>query len=137
MREKIKRRDFLRGSAAAGLALTAKDKLFGRAPAVSIQGVKPAVVSSANGNHFKNGGDETCVQKAFRLMTAGTDVLDALIAGVNILELDPTEDSVGYGGLPNAEAVVQLDSPCTDVPRDSAGRDTGLESVATPSIDAT
>ena len=37
-------------------------------------------------------------------------MLDALIAGVNIVELDPLDDSVGYGGLPNAEGVVQLDS---------------------------
>src|SRR5438270_9897439 len=134
MREKIKRRDFLRGSAAAGLALTAKDKLFGRAPALIIQGVRPAVVSSANGNHFKNGGNETCVQKAFRLMTAGADVLDALIAGVNILELDPTEDSVGYGGLPNAEGVVQLDSSCMHGPKKRAGAVACLEGVRTPSL---
>src|SRR5256714_5038329 len=134
MSKKIKRRDFLRGGAAAGLALTAKDKLFGRAPAVIIQGVRPAVVSSANGNQFKNGGDETCVQKAFRLMTAGTDVLDALIAGVNILELDPTEDSVGYGGLPNAEGVVQLDSSCMHGPRKRAGAVAALEGVRTPSL---
>ena len=42
-------------------------------------------------------------------MTKGTDVLDALIAGVNIVELDPEDTSVGYGGLPNADGVVQLD----------------------------
>src|SRR5919202_3288869 len=134
MSEKIRRRDFMRGGAAAGLALTAKDKLFGRAPAVRRQGVRPAVVSSANGNRFKNGGDETCVQKAFRLMTAGTDVLDALIAGVNILELDPTEDSVGYGGLPNAEGVVQLDSSCMHGPKKRAGAVGALEGVRTPSL---
>jgi len=49
-------------------------------------------------------------------MTQGSDVLDALVTGVNILELDPTEDSVGYGGLPNAEGVVQLDSCCMHGP---------------------
>src|SRR5437660_1680676 len=133
MSEKIKRRDFMRGGAAAGLALTANE-LFGRAPAVIIQGVRPAVVSSANGNQFKNGGEETCVQKAFRLMTAGGDVLDSLIAGVNILELDPTEDSVGYGGLPNAEGVVQLDSSCMHGPRKRAGAVAALEGVRTPSL---
>ena len=45
----------------------------------------------------------TAVQKAFTMMTGGSDVLDAVIAGVNIVELDPLDDSVGYGGLPNAE----------------------------------
>ena len=48
--------------------------------------------------------------KAFKMMTDGSDVLDAVIAGVNIVELDPLDDSVGYGGLPNADGVVQLDS---------------------------
>jgi len=84
-------------------------------------GFKPVVVSSANGNVFKNGGDMTGVQKAFTLMTQGSDVLDALVTGVNILELDPTEDSVGLRGLPNAEGVVQLDSCCMHGPRKQAG----------------
>jgi N4-(beta-N-acetylglucosaminyl)-L-asparaginase len=74
------------------------------------------------------------VQRAFRLMTAGTDVLDALIAGVNIVELDPTDDSVGYGGLPNAEGVVQLDSSCMHGPRKRAGGVAALEGVRTPSL---
>src|SRR5947209_19173050 len=134
MSKKIRRRDFLRSTAAAGALLASPKAFKGGAPAVIIQGVRPAVVSSANGNHFKNGGDETCVQKAFRLMTAGTDVLDSLIAGVNILELDPTEDSVGYGGLPNAEGVVQLDSSCMHGPRKRAGAVAALEGVRTPSL---
>jgi len=98
------------------------------------QGVKPVVVSSANGLHFKNGGTETCVERAFRLMTSGTDVLDALIAGVNIVELDPLDTSVGYGGLPNAEGVVQLDSCCMHGPKKWAGGVACLEGVRTPSL---
>ncbi|PYS80498.1 MAG: asparaginase [Acidobacteria bacterium] len=133
MSKKIRRRDFIRSTAAAGLVLSSPKAFKGGAPAVLIQGVKPAVISSANGNHFKNGGNETCVQKAFRLMTAGTDVLDALIEGVNILELDPEEDSVGYGGLPNAEGVVQLDSSCMHGPKKRAGAVAALEGVRTPS----
>jgi N4-(beta-N-acetylglucosaminyl)-L-asparaginase len=66
-------------------------------------------------------------------MTSGGDVLDALIAGVNLLELDPEEDSVGYGGLPNAEGVVQLDSCCMHGPKRRAGGVAGLEGVRTPS----
>jgi N4-(beta-N-acetylglucosaminyl)-L-asparaginase len=134
MTKKIKRRDFIRGTAAAGVVLSASDAFGGGAPAVIIQGVKPTVVSSANGNQFKNGGDETCVARAFRLMTAGSDVLDACIAGVNILELDPLEDSVGYGGLPNAEGVVQLDSSCMHGPKKRAGAVAALEGVRTPSL---
>jgi N4-(beta-N-acetylglucosaminyl)-L-asparaginase len=98
------------------------------------QGIKPVVISSGNGNQFKNGGNETCVQKAFRLMTAGGDVLDSLIAGVNIVELDPLDSSVGYGGLPNADGVVQLDSCCMHGPKKWAGGVAALEGVRTPSL---
>ena len=55
------------------------------------------------------------------MITGGADVLDALIAGVNIVELDPLDDSVGYGGLPNADGVVQLDSCCMHGPSKRAG----------------
>jgi len=96
--------------------------------------VKPLVISSANGNRFKNGGDVTCVQKAYTMITGGEDVLDALIAGVNIVELDPLDDSVGYGGLPNADGVVQLDSSCMHGPKKQAGAVACIEGVRTPSL---
>ncbi len=51
------------------------------------------------------------------MITEGADVLDAVIAGVNILELDPEETSVGYGGLPNADGVVQLDASVMHGPK--------------------
>ena len=110
--------------------------LFGQAPTVtSSKAAKPVVVASANGNKFKNGGDMTCVQKAFTMMTSGNaDVLDALIAGVNIVEFDPLDDSVGYGGLPNADGVVQLDSCCMHGPKRRAGGVACLEGVRTPSL---
>ncbi|HET8648125.1 MAG TPA: N(4)-(beta-N-acetylglucosaminyl)-L-asparaginase, partial [Vicinamibacteria bacterium] len=66
-------------------------------------------------------------------ITRGEDVLDALIAGVNIVELDPADDSVGYGGLPNAEGVVQLDASCMHGPRRRAGAVASIEGVRTPS----
>src|SRR5436309_1115008 len=135
MIEKLNRRDFIRAGAAAGLTAAVPQALLGQAPAViAPKSVKPVVISSANGNVFKNGGPVTCVQKAFTLITQGADVLDALVAGVNILELDPEEDSVGYGGLPNAEGVVQLDSSCMHGPRKQAGGVASLEGIRTPSL---
>lgn len=95
---------------------------------------RPLVVSSGNGYQFKNGGTETCVERAFRMITEGADVLDAVIAGVNIVELDPQDDSVGYGGLPNAEGVVQLDSCVMHGPKRWAGGVAGLEGIRTPSL---
>ena len=135
MSKKIKRRDFMRRSAAAGITLATAKSSVSQFPNILVQsGVKPIVISSANGNRFKNGGDMTAVQKAFTMMTQGADVLDAVIAGVNIVELDPLDDSVGYGGLPNAEGVVQLDSSCMHGPKKRAGAVGALEGVRTPSL---
>src|SRR5215218_6353401 len=122
---KMKRRDFIRNSAAAGIAF----------PIILKQStVKPVVIASANGNRFKNGGNVTAVQKAFTMITGGSGVLGAVIAGVNIVELDPLDDSVGYGGLPNAEGIVQLDSSCMHGPKKQAGAVGALEGVRTPSL---
>jgi N4-(beta-N-acetylglucosaminyl)-L-asparaginase len=133
MADKISRRDFVVTST-AGLAAAAAAPAFGQAPTVMTKkSVKPAVVSSANGNQYKNGGSVTCVEKAFTMMTSGTDVLEALIAGVNIVELDPEDTSVGYGGLPNADGIVQLDSCCMHGPLRRAGGVAAIEGVRTPS----
>jgi N4-(beta-N-acetylglucosaminyl)-L-asparaginase len=130
----VSRRRFLKQSAAAGLLGAAPLPVPLEAPWVRRStAAQPVVIASMNGNWYKNGGKETCVEKAYRLMVEGGDVLDALIAGVNILELDPEEDSVGYGGLPNAEGVVQLDSCCMHGPRRRAGGVAALEGVRTPS----
>src|SRR5712692_11221555 len=131
---RLNRRDFVRTTAAGVAAAAAPRAVFGQAPAVKPSSVKPVVISSANGNKFKNGGTQTCVEKAFQMITGGSDVLDALIAGVNIVELDPLDDSVGYGGLPNAEGVVQLDSSCMHGPKRRAGAVASLEGVRTPSL---
>ena len=133
--KKIKRRDFMRTGAAAGLTIAATKKAVSQFPAIVTQdSVKPIVIASANGNRYKNGGKVTAVEKAFTMMRQGADVLDAVIAGVNIVELDPLDDSVGYGGLPNADGVVQLDSSCMHGPKKRAGAVAALEGVRTPSL---
>jgi N4-(beta-N-acetylglucosaminyl)-L-asparaginase len=100
----------------------------------TITRVPPVVVASANGHRFTNGGTKTCVETAFDRIARGDDVLDALIAGVNIVELDPLDDSVGFGGLPNADGVVQLDAACMHGPRKAAGGVAASEHVKTPSL---
>ncbi len=94
-----------------------------------VVGMRPVVVASANGHQFRNGGTETCVERAFRLMTAGTDVLHALVEGVTIVELDPDETSVGVGALPNADGVLELDACCMHGPRRRAGGVAALQGV--------
>ena len=86
----------------------------------------PVVVSSANGIRG--------VKVAYDKIVAGEDTLDAIIAGVNIQELDPDDQSVGLGGLPNEEGVVQLDASCMHGPTKRAGAVGALEDIATPSL---
>lgn len=131
----ISRRDFVKSAslaAAAPLSL-AQAVAPPRAPAVR-RTVRPVVISDYSGWEFKNGGAENAVQRAFRLITEGQDVLDALIAGVNIPELDPLETGIGYGALPNANGVIELDSSCMHGPKKRAGAVACLEGVRTPSL---
>ena len=131
----ISRRDFVKSAslaAAAPLSLGQTPAPQG-APAVR-RTVRPVVISDYSGWEFKNGGTENAVQRAFRLITEGQDVLDALIAGVNIPELDPLETGIGYGALPNANGVIELDSSCMHGPKKRAGAVACLEGVRTPSL---
>ena len=132
---RISRREFVTSTAAGTGVVAAVKTVSGSAPTVMTpQSVKPVVISSGNGHRHKNGGTETCVETAFRMITEGKDVLESLISGVNIVELDPADTSVGYGGLPNADGVVQLDSCCMHGPRKRAGGVAGIEGVRTPSL---
>jgi len=135
----INRRDFLLttagGTLAAAVPLGAVETpLRASPPAVRVSAVRPIVIADASGIQFKNGGPECAVERAFRLITEGKDVLDALIAGVNIPELDPEETGIGYGALPNADGVVQLDASCMHGPRRRAGGVAAIEGVRTPSL---
>lgn len=128
---KLSRREFVITGAAAGIV--AGTSASAQAPAVHTGRSKPVVVASRNGYTMKNGGQKNCVETAFEKIINGEDVLDALIAGVNIVELDPLDASVGYGGRPNAEGVVQLDACCMHGPKKQAGGVAALEGIRTPS----
>ena len=134
MSPKVNRREFVKAGAAASLAAAATPGEAFQTPAVTTKKSRPVVVASGNGHQYKNGGDKTCVETAFERIQKGDDVLDALIAGVNIVELDPADTSVGYGGLPNAEGVVQLDASVMHGPTKRAGAVACIEGVRTPSL---
>jgi len=91
---------------------------------------RPCVVGSGNGFHTDR---PSGVKIAYDKIVRGEDTLDAIIAGVNTQELDPEDSSVGYGGLPNEEGVVQLDASCMHGPSKRAGAVGCLEGFATPS----
>jgi N4-(beta-N-acetylglucosaminyl)-L-asparaginase len=67
------------------------------------------------------------------MLKSGADTLDAVIAGVNIVELDPNDHSVGYGGLPNKEGVVELDASVMHGPSRRCGSVGAITGCKTPS----
>ena len=109
----------------AGSAIASAGKLFGRtlanggAPPVvaslepAAQGKRPLIISSANGLH--------ALGKGMEILKRGGDTLDAVVAAVTIVEDDPNDDSVGYGGLPNEEGEVELDASVMHGPTRRAG----------------
>ena len=122
MSQPVTRRTFLgaSGLAAAAAAMPALP------PAIIRSGTgHPAAVSSANGLR--------AVNRAMELAHRGNDTLDAAVEGVKIQELDPADNSVGYGGLPNEDGIVQLDASCMHGPTRRAGAVAALEGIKTPS----
>lgn len=86
----------------------------------------PVVVASENGY-------PACTQKAMDELLAGTPVVDAVVAGVNLVEDDPEDHSVGYGGLPNEEGVVELDASVMDGATGLGGAVAALQGIKNPS----
>jgi N4-(beta-N-acetylglucosaminyl)-L-asparaginase len=132
----VSRRDFLAAgaTAAAGVALgtplaAQPTPAYGAKAGLAADRsafARPVVIASDNGIRG--------VKKAYDMIVSGADTIDAIMAGVNITELDPEDMSVGLGGLPNEEGVVQLDASCMHGPSKRAGAVGCLEGIATPSL---
>jgi N4-(beta-N-acetylglucosaminyl)-L-asparaginase len=113
-----RRRFFL--TSLAGTAAAGTTKLFAEAEPhgtaafeQSTQGKRPVMISSANGVN--------ALQKGMDILRSGGDTLDAAVAAVTVVEDDPNDDSVGYGGLPNEEGEVELDASVMHGPTRRAG----------------
>ena len=143
-KQAIKRRDFIKGTAAAGLgAPLLVQEGFGEVAAASgpprqaNTAARPVVVSSANSRRGPDGkvvqGGINCVTRAMEILKGGGDTLDAVIAGVNLVEDDPGDNSVGYGGLPNEEGDVELDASVMHGPTHRAGAVASLRHIKNPS----
>jgi len=118
------RRTFLKHSAVLGAAVSAlPDRLLHARPSMMSGG--PVVVSSANGLK--------AIETVMQQIRSGSDCLDAIISGVNIVENDPNDTSVGYGGLPNEDGVVELDAAVMHGPTHSAGAVAALRNIRNPS----
>jgi N4-(beta-N-acetylglucosaminyl)-L-asparaginase len=120
MTENLHRRDFL----AASLAGLGASALIGAGPIQEPGGKRPIAVSSANGIK--------AVEKAMELLKAGADPLDAAVAGVAIVEADPDDHSVGYGGIPNEDGVVELDAAVMHGPTHGGGAVASIRNIMHP-----
>jgi N4-(beta-N-acetylglucosaminyl)-L-asparaginase len=114
----INRRGFL-GSAIAASLTTGLDKQNASAqdnaaaPSAQSPGKRPIIISANNGFNY--------LDDAFAFLKGGGDTLDAALRVVKGPEDDPNDDSVGLGGLPNEEGVVELDACCMHGPTRRAG----------------
>jgi N4-(beta-N-acetylglucosaminyl)-L-asparaginase len=117
----VSRREFLQSATAAGIAPALSGEPAGGAATAR----RPVAVASANGLR--------AIAKAVELIGKGTDLLDAAVEGVAIVEEDPSDMSVGYGGIPNEVGVVELDASVMHGPTHRAGAVAGLRGIKTPS----
>jgi N4-(beta-N-acetylglucosaminyl)-L-asparaginase len=114
------RRKFFLMSLASSFTAGAGKLLAGSLPAneaplraAAVPGTRPIIISSANGLH--------ALDKGMDILRKGGDTLDAAVAVVTVVEDDPNDDSVGFGGLPNEEGEVELDASVMHGPTHRAG----------------
>jgi N4-(beta-N-acetylglucosaminyl)-L-asparaginase len=134
----ISRRDFIGAGAAAAAGVTLP-KIAGAMPVITVRersepvagafAGRSVIVSAANG-FDKDPSGKQGIRVAYDMLTRGSDPLEAIVAGVQIVELNPNDQSVGLAGLPNEDGVVQLDASCMHGPTKRAGSVGCLEDVA-------
>ena len=128
----LPRRAFLGGALGAGCAAGSFGNAPGRAGRADPQGAPkeprrewPMLVGSANGL--------AGMREHYAALVAGADPLDVAIDVVKVQERDPEDTSVGLGGLPNEDGVVQLDAACMYGPTHNSGAVAAIESILHPS----
>jgi N4-(beta-N-acetylglucosaminyl)-L-asparaginase len=125
------RRDFLAttliGSISLGLqAQETKEKDSRKASTTTLAGKRPIILCAGNGYNY--------LDEAFGMLKAGADTLDAALRVVRGPEDDPKDDSVGLGGIPNEEGVVELDACCMHGPTRRAGSVGGVRNIKNVSL---
>jgi N4-(beta-N-acetylglucosaminyl)-L-asparaginase len=124
------RRKFFLASLAGSIAAGARSAFGfaggnGAQAAATAKGTRPLIISSSNGLRALTLGMD--------MLKRGADTLDAVVATVNVVEDDPRDDSVGYGGLPNEDGDVELDASVMHGPSRRAGAVASLRNVKNPS----
>lgn len=128
---KFTRRDFLAttalGSASLALDLGATQLAPGyKPPPPGPKPKSPVIICAANGYAY--------LERGYQVLTDGGDTLDAVNAVITGPEDDPNDDSVGLGGLPNEDCVVELDACCMHGPTRMAGSVAGVHDIKNVSL---
>jgi N4-(beta-N-acetylglucosaminyl)-L-asparaginase len=118
----VSRRDFLSTAVVGTVSLGLTKNLEGQNGASGSSGGKrPIIVCAHNGYNY--------LDDAFAFLSGGGDTLDAALKVVKGPEDDPNDTSVGLGGLPNEEGVVELDACCMHGPTRRAGSVGGVRNI--------
>src|SRR5881398_2866331 len=127
----VSRRDFLTGAVVGSLSLGSqgqdrKEQEPKSRPGAQAGGKRPIIVCAGNGFNY--------LEDAYKFLSGGGDTLDAALRVVRGPEDDPKDDSVGLGGLPNEEGVVELDACCMHGPTRRAGSVGGVRNIKNVSL---
>ena len=127
---KFSRRDFIAttavGSASLALDLQGQSKPDQAAASPSVLPNKAVIICAANGYNY--------LDRGYAVMSSGGDTLDAVMQVITGPEDDPNDDSVGLGGLPNEDCVVELDACCMHGPTRMAGSVAGVRDIKNVSL---
>ena len=125
---KFSRREFITttaiGSASLALNLPAQDKP--QTTSTSGSSKKPIIICAHNGYNY--------LDRGYAVLTGGGDTLEAVMQVITGPEDDPNDDSVGLGGLPNEDGVVELDACCMHGPTRMAGSVAAVQEIKNVSL---
>ncbi len=124
MHEKISRRKFIKANSKAGLSFYFIGKFYSKSYSNEIQ--KPVIITSGGMSGLQAN------EAAWEILSKGGNALDAVEKGANVVELDPDNTSVGYGGIPNEEGIVELDASVMCGKTNNAGAVGGIRNIKTP-----
>src|SRR5215469_1149185 len=125
----VSRRGFLGSTLAGSVSLAINGRIVSaQAVAEKRQGATklPIIICAANGYNY--------LDEAYSFLSGGGDTLDAALRVVEGPENDPNDESVGLGGHPNEEGVVELDACCMHGPTRTAGAVGGVRNIKNVSL---
>jgi N4-(beta-N-acetylglucosaminyl)-L-asparaginase len=127
---KVTRRDFIAataiGSASLALDLEGRTAQSSTTPPAGARPKAPVIICAANGYAY--------LDRGYAVLTSGGDTLDGVMQVITGPEDDPNDDSVGLGGLPNEDGVVELDACCMHGPTRMAGSVAGVREIKNVSL---